>query len=239
MTDEITMFIYFHYQVALLELERERGRLDELWASRKVRLDLALKLRLFERDVLDVSLWCSGFFMNFDLFFWENRNLWRFRNFVLNFKFKKTSNFVLQNLICIKNVFMYSTPPPTPLPHAVITSVRDVGEGGREIGDGSGRGAGRKESSTTLRNRPSPPKQCLWGGWGCLREVVWGLRVLKGYTFLWGGWGCFERMKGVWLIWMHFCPYIVRFIFFTASFLTPFKAVLWRFRVLNIKGYFI
>ncbi|KAI5729449.1 hypothetical protein M8J76_002640 [Diaphorina citri] len=40
---------------ALERLNKQRETLEQLWASRKLRLDLCLRLRLFERDALEVS----------------------------------------------------------------------------------------------------------------------------------------------------------------------------------------
>ncbi|XP_076272417.1 trio Rho guanine nucleotide exchange factor isoform X4 [Rhynchophorus ferrugineus] len=40
---------------ALDRLSKQRNDLEELWAARKLRLDLCLRLRLFERDALEVS----------------------------------------------------------------------------------------------------------------------------------------------------------------------------------------
>ncbi|ESO07374.1 hypothetical protein HELRODRAFT_191159 [Helobdella robusta] len=42
-------------EMVLMELEGERGKLDELWSSRKVKLELAVQLRLFEREVMELS----------------------------------------------------------------------------------------------------------------------------------------------------------------------------------------
>lgn len=39
---------------ALDRLAKQRSDLEELWAARKLRLDLCLRLRLFERDALEV-----------------------------------------------------------------------------------------------------------------------------------------------------------------------------------------
>ncbi|XP_078619950.1 kalirin-like isoform X2 [Branchiostoma floridae x Branchiostoma japonicum] len=44
-----------HIDGVLQKLEESRRELDELWASRKLRLDLCLQLRHFERDALEVS----------------------------------------------------------------------------------------------------------------------------------------------------------------------------------------
>ena len=41
---------------ALDRLNKQREELEELWATRKLRLDLCLRLRLFERDALEVTL---------------------------------------------------------------------------------------------------------------------------------------------------------------------------------------
>lgn len=54
----------------LLEsLSRSREELEELWSNRKLKLDLCLQLRLFERDALEVcfSLVCS--FLSLNLIF--------------------------------------------------------------------------------------------------------------------------------------------------------------------------
>lgn len=39
---------------ALDRLNKQREELEELWNTRKLRLDLCLRLRLFERDALEV-----------------------------------------------------------------------------------------------------------------------------------------------------------------------------------------
>lgn len=41
-------------EAALDRLTKQRSDLEELWAARKLRLDLCLRLRLFERDALEV-----------------------------------------------------------------------------------------------------------------------------------------------------------------------------------------
>lgn len=41
-------------EAALDRLAKQRGDLEDLWAARKMRLDLCLRLRLFERDALEV-----------------------------------------------------------------------------------------------------------------------------------------------------------------------------------------
>ena len=41
-------------QTALDKLGTQRDELGELWATRKLRLDLCLQLRIFERDALEV-----------------------------------------------------------------------------------------------------------------------------------------------------------------------------------------
>lgn len=46
-------------EAAMRTLERQRNELEELWESRKLKLDLCLQLRLFERDALDVSPKCD------------------------------------------------------------------------------------------------------------------------------------------------------------------------------------
>ena len=42
-------------QTTLEKLSTQRDELGDLWATRKLRLDLCLQLRLFERDALEVS----------------------------------------------------------------------------------------------------------------------------------------------------------------------------------------
>lgn len=44
-----------HIEGALRELHAGRQKLEDLWAARKMKLDLALQLRLFEREALDLS----------------------------------------------------------------------------------------------------------------------------------------------------------------------------------------
>jgi len=41
--------------VALRTLERQRNELEDLLESRKMKLDLSLQLRMFERDALEVQ----------------------------------------------------------------------------------------------------------------------------------------------------------------------------------------
>lgn len=42
-------------EAALDRLAKQRSDLEELWSARKLRLDLCLRLRLFERDALEVN----------------------------------------------------------------------------------------------------------------------------------------------------------------------------------------
>jgi hypothetical protein len=42
-------------QTTLEKLSSQRDELGDLWATRKLRLDLCLQLRLFERDALEVK----------------------------------------------------------------------------------------------------------------------------------------------------------------------------------------
>ena len=42
-------------QTTLEKLSSQRDELGDLWATRKLRLDLCLQLRLFERDALEVQ----------------------------------------------------------------------------------------------------------------------------------------------------------------------------------------
>ncbi|XP_052674047.1 kalirin-like isoform X2 [Crassostrea angulata] len=46
---------YTHIEGVLRQLNDSRTQLEELWANRKMKLDLCLQLRLFERDALEVS----------------------------------------------------------------------------------------------------------------------------------------------------------------------------------------
>ena len=46
-------------QTALDKLAAQRDELGELWATRKLRLDLCLQLRIFERDALEVVYYGS------------------------------------------------------------------------------------------------------------------------------------------------------------------------------------
>ncbi|KAL4217263.1 hypothetical protein ACF0H5_023714 [Mactra antiquata] len=46
---------YTHIESTLRQLNESRSELEELWAARKLKLDLCLQLRLFERDALEVS----------------------------------------------------------------------------------------------------------------------------------------------------------------------------------------
>ncbi|XP_052080801.1 triple functional domain protein-like isoform X2 [Mytilus californianus] len=46
---------YTHIEGVLHQLNESRSQLEELWAARKMKLDLCLQLRLFERDSLEVS----------------------------------------------------------------------------------------------------------------------------------------------------------------------------------------
>lgn len=43
-------------ETALDRINKQREELEELWAARKLKLDLCLRLRLFEREALEVSL---------------------------------------------------------------------------------------------------------------------------------------------------------------------------------------
>ena len=44
-----------HIEGILRNLEDGRRKLDDLWATRRLKLDLCLQLRNFERDALEVS----------------------------------------------------------------------------------------------------------------------------------------------------------------------------------------
>ncbi|CAG2201071.1 TRIO [Mytilus edulis] len=46
---------YTHIEGVLHQLNESRSQLEELWAARKMKLDLCLQLRLFERDSLEVN----------------------------------------------------------------------------------------------------------------------------------------------------------------------------------------
>lgn len=43
-------------EAALDRLSKQRSDLEELWSARKLRLDMCLRLRLFERDALEVLI---------------------------------------------------------------------------------------------------------------------------------------------------------------------------------------
>lgn len=47
-------------EAALDRLSKQQSDLEELWAARKLRLDLCLRLRLFERDALEVKFEVRG-----------------------------------------------------------------------------------------------------------------------------------------------------------------------------------
>ena len=42
----------------LTQLNESRSQLEELWAARKMKLDLCLQLRIFERDAMEVGAHC-------------------------------------------------------------------------------------------------------------------------------------------------------------------------------------
>ena len=42
-------------EAAIDHLNRQRNELEEIWAMRKMKLELYLRLRVFERDALEVS----------------------------------------------------------------------------------------------------------------------------------------------------------------------------------------
>ena len=42
-------------EAAIERLNRQRNELEEIWAMRKMKLELYLRLRVFERDALEVS----------------------------------------------------------------------------------------------------------------------------------------------------------------------------------------
>ncbi|ESO86296.1 hypothetical protein LOTGIDRAFT_220800 [Lottia gigantea] len=46
---------YTHIEGVLNQLNESRNQLEDLWAARKMKLDLCLQLRVFERDALEVS----------------------------------------------------------------------------------------------------------------------------------------------------------------------------------------
>jgi len=50
----------------LQELQSSREKLEDLWSARKLKLDLALQLRVFEQDALEV---CSTLFLSFYQFY--------------------------------------------------------------------------------------------------------------------------------------------------------------------------
>lgn len=47
---------YSSVEETLERLNKTREELEELWAARKLKLDLCLQLRIFERDALEVCV---------------------------------------------------------------------------------------------------------------------------------------------------------------------------------------
>ena len=47
-------------EIILMDLESEQSKLEEMWSSRKMKLDLALQLRIFEREVMEVRVQAGG-----------------------------------------------------------------------------------------------------------------------------------------------------------------------------------
>lgn len=45
-------------EAAMRTLDKQRLELEEIWETRKLKLDLCLQLRLFERDALEVRMTC-------------------------------------------------------------------------------------------------------------------------------------------------------------------------------------
>ena len=57
---------YAHIESVLQQLQDGREQLEDLWATRKLKLDLCLQLRMFEREALEVrsrSMWPSFHWM--------------------------------------------------------------------------------------------------------------------------------------------------------------------------------
>lgn len=50
---------------ALERLNKQRLELEQLWATRKLKLDLCLRLRIFERDALEVRIIQCNIFLIF------------------------------------------------------------------------------------------------------------------------------------------------------------------------------
>lgn len=48
---------------ALERLVKKRDELENQWANRKLRLDLLLQLRLFQRDSVEVRILCHKIFL--------------------------------------------------------------------------------------------------------------------------------------------------------------------------------
>nr|KAG5714838.1 hypothetical protein BaRGS_000326 [Batillaria attramentaria] len=51
----VCIVIILHFLGVLTQLNESRSQLEELWAARKMKLDLCLQLRVFERDAMEVS----------------------------------------------------------------------------------------------------------------------------------------------------------------------------------------
>ncbi len=48
------LLFIIYFTGVLHQLNESRSQLEELWAARKMKLDLCLQLRIFERDALEV-----------------------------------------------------------------------------------------------------------------------------------------------------------------------------------------